>query len=262
MNNFRKIYSANQLKVNYMVTILSLPMEESIMVPVSQMVDLMKQGENVLFFSFNHDSIKINKFMQNNLKHEEKPESITGLSAVFDVYQIPEDGDWFKFIEDTIKSVKISLKEEGKELGFVFLDLLPYVEFDSVRPADEEMVSSLFRLISLTQDVTSIILRTINIPEITVVQNPEQYNKTIKNILDKDMLKIMLEESKTLTTQSDYILGIKREKDNFWKKVVNFLLFWRKKNNFTLKVLKNRNGPSGKSYRLNLDMDEFKTEVL
>lgn len=258
MNNFKKIYTAKELKNNKMVTILSLPMEESIMVPVAQMIDLMKQDENVLFFSFNHDSIKINKFMQNALKHEVNPESITGLNAVFDSYQIPEGTDWFKFVEDTVVSVKKSLESEGKSLGFVFLDLFPYVETDSIRPADEELVSSLFLITAFTQKITPVILRTIKMPEFTAMQDKE----AIAEFMDVDMFKTMIKESQTLMTQSDLILGVKREKKSFWKKVIDFLLFWRKKNNFTLQVMKNRRGSDGISYRMNIDLEEFKTEVL
>jgi hypothetical protein len=262
MNNFNKVYSAKELKNNKMVTILSLPMEESIMVPVSQMVDLMKQGENVLFFSFNHDSIKVNEFMQNALKHESSPETITGLNAVFDAHQIPAGTDWFKFVEETVKSIRKSLATEGKELGFVFLDLFPYVETDSIRPADEELVSSLFLIMAFTEKITPVVLRTMNMPVITAVQNSDNSQKEMEELMDRDMMTEMLKESITLTNQSDFIIGIKREKNNFWKKLVNFLLFWRKRNNFTLKVLKNRNVSNKKSYRLNLDMETFKTEVL
>jgi len=262
MNDFNKVYSAQELKDNKMVTVLSLPMEESVMVPVSQMIDLMKQGENVLFFSFNHDSIKINEFMKNSLKHEANPESITGLNAVFDAHQIPAGEDWFKFVEETVKSIKKSLEAEGKELGFVFLDLFPFVETHSIRPADEELVSSMFTIMAFTQKITPVVLRTMKVPIITATQNPEKSKKELDELMDRDMLKEMIKESITLTTQSDFIIGIKREKNNFWKKLLNFLLFWRKKNNFTLKVLKNRNGSDGKSYRLNLDMETFKTEVL
>jgi hypothetical protein len=70
-----------------------------------------------------------------------------------------------------------------------------------------------------------------------------------------------IKESSKIIEGSDIVLGIKREKNNFWTKLINFLLFWRKRNNFTLKVLKNRDG-DGKSYRMNIDLDEFKTEIL
>jgi len=73
----------------------------------------------------------------------------------------------------------------------------------------------------------------------------------------------MLKESNKLVEASDFVFGIQREKKSFWKKVLKVLLFWRKSNNFTFKVLKNKNGKR-KSYRmnLNLDMETSETEIL
>ena len=95
-------------------------------------------------------------------------------------------------------------------------------------------------------------------PEFTAMQDKE----AIAEFMDVDMFKTMIKESQTLMAQSDLILGVKREKKSFWKKVIDFLLFWRKKNNFTLQVMKNKRGSDGISYRMNIDLEEFKTEVL
>ena len=94
------------------------------------------------------------------------------------------------------------------------------------------------------------------------MQNQEESKKVMDDFMDKDMFKEMFKESNKLMADSDLILGIKREKQTFWKKLINFLLFWRKRNNFTLKVIKNRSGSDGQSYRMNINMDEFRTEIL
>lgn len=255
MNNFRKIYTAQTLKKNNVVTIVSLPMEESIMVPVSQMIDLMKQGENILFFSFTHDSIKINNFLQPALKNEENPESITGNIAIIDVHQIPLRVDWIKFIEDTIDQVKNQCN-----LSYVFFDIIPFVKNHSTRPGDDDLVISTATLLSFTKKITSIVLKTIDIPIITATQNSDKSKEIMDEFMSKDLM-ISLKSSIEVVNKSDIIIGIQRKGNNFWKKVINFLLFWRKKNNFTIKILKNRNG-NNKSYKTNVDMDTFKVDVL
>lgn len=249
MNNFKKIYTAETLKKNKLVTVVTFPMEESIMVPVAQVIDLMKQGENVLYFSFNHDSVKINSFLKSALKCEENPEDITGNLGIFDAYQIPKDKDWIKFIEDTIISIKSEMP-----INYLVMDIIPFIE--------EELVVSTATKLAFIHNITPILVKTIDMPVFTASQSPEQTKEVMDEFMDKDILKEMLRESVKIVTESDFIIGINREKKTFWKKLLNFLLFWRKRNNFTLKVLKNRRGSDGKSYRMNINMDEFKTEIL
>lgn len=257
MNNFKKIYSVENLKDSGLVTLVTLPLEESIMVPVAQIIDLMKQGENILFFSFNHDSIKINNFLVPALKNEANPEEIVGGLSVFDIHQIPSGKDCIKFIEETTKDIKEALEKEGKSLSFIFLDL-PIEKL-----GDLETFDSLKR-IRFTQNITSILVKTLKMPILTTsqLQNPEDCKEIMDNFMDSDLDERMMNESSKILENSDFAIGIKREKQTFWKKLLNFLLFWRKRNNFTLKVLKNRNGSYGQSYRMNIDMDEFKTEIL
>lgn len=256
MSNFKKLYTAETLKNNKIVTVVCLPMEESIMFPVSQAIDLMKQGENVLYFSFTHDSIKINEFMQSALKSEKNPEKITGNFAVIDTHQIPDGVDWLKFLEDTIKKVKGECV-----LNYVFLDIIEFVKNNKVRPGSEELLVSAVTLLSFTQKVTPIIIKQIELPIITAIQNSEDSRKQLDDFMSKGLFDSLI-KSNELVEQSDYIIGISREKESFWKKLINFLLFWRKKNNFTVKILKNRIGSDGQEYRMNLDMDTFKTEIL
>lgn len=257
MNNFKKVYTAETLKENKVVTVVMFPMEESIMVPVAQVIDLMKQGENILYFSFNHDSVKINDFLQSALKKEENPENITGNLGIIDAYQIPNGEDWIKFIEDTIVNVKKEMT-----INYIVMDLMPFVETHPVRPANEELVVATATILAFTNKITPIIVKTLDMPIITTVQNPEQSKKIMDDFMNKDIFKEMFKESKKLMVGSDLVLGIKRDKQTFWKKLMDFLLFWRKRNNFTLKVIKNRSGSDGQSYRMNIDMDEFKTEIL
>ena len=268
MNNFKEVYEVKELKSNKLVTILSLPMEESIMFPISQMIDLMKRGEDILYFSFTHDSIKINDFLVPTIKGEPNPENITGGISIYDASQIPKGMDWLKFVEDTITNTQKALRVEGRELNFVFMDLFPFVTNHDVRPATEELVASAFFLMAFTKKITPILIKTIDIPKWTAVQNPEQSKKIMDEFMKKDTSKEMLKQSMDLVSQSDFIISINRSGDGsdgflkkLLKKLLNFLWFWRKKNNFTLKVLKNRNGGE-KSYRVNLDMETFKTEVL
>lgn len=259
MNNYSKIYTSKTLKNNAIVTMVALPMEESIMVPVSQAIDLMKQGENVLFFSFNHDSIKINKFFQEFLKNEEDPSAITGNLGIIDSHQIPEGADWIGFVEDKIDEVKSQM-----DLNYVFFDILSYVKDHPVRPANEELAISTLRLLCFSRNITSVLIKTVDMPVFTATQNQEAAKEKMDEIMSKDLMESLF-KSRDIVHQSDFIIGIQREKQSFWKKlwkkIVNFLLFWRKRNNFTLRVLKNRYGEE-KSYRLNLDMDNFKSEVL
>lgn len=255
MNDFSKIYTAESLKKHSIVSVFTLPMEESVMFPVAQIIDLMKQGENVIFFSFNHDSIKINTFFQNFLKNELKPETIKGNLAVIDAHQIPAGIDWVKFVEETI----IQTKKECT-VNYVFMDLLSYVKNHPVRPSDDEQVVSVATLLSVTQNITFIILKTINIPVLDEVKNPKESKKVLDEMLQKN-LSDSLKEAINLTQMSDLILGIQRERKNFWKSLINFLLFWRKRNNFTVRIMKNRYGKEN-SYKMNLDMETFKSEIL
>jgi hypothetical protein len=256
MNNFKKLYTADTLKTNKVVTVVTLPMEESIMFPIAQAIDLMKQGENILYFSFNHDSIKVNNFLQSALKGEEKPETITGNIAIMDAHQIPQGMDWLKFVEDTIIQVKGEC-----ELNYVFMDVLEFAKNHPVRPASDELVVSSATLLAFTQKVTPIIIKQVDAPNVAI-NNPQEARKSLDEFMSMDLVDSLSKPTSTLVEQSDYIIGVQRENKNFWKKVINFLLFWRKRNNFTIKVIKNRHGKPGASYRMNLDMDNFKAEVL
>jgi len=255
MSNFKKIYTAETLKKNKIVTVVCLPMEESIMFPVSQAIDLMKQGENVLYFSFTHDSIKINEFMKSTLKNEENPEKITGNFAVIDFHQIPKGMDWIKFLEDTIEQVKNECV-----LNYVFFDIIEFVKNNQERPGGDELVVSTATLIAFAKKITPIIIKQVEAPAMAI-QSSQDAREQLDNFMSKDLMDSLV-NSKTLVEQSDYIIGIQREKENFWKKLINFLLFWRKRSNFVLKVLKNRSGSDGQRYRMNIDMEKFKTEVL
>jgi hypothetical protein len=251
MNNFGKIYTAEELKKNGTVTLVSLPMEESIMVPVAQAVDLMKQGQNILYFTFDHDSIKINKFFKMALSNysEEEAKEITGNLAIVDSSQIPEGMSWEKFLEETIKEVKNEC-----ELNFVFFDVM-----DFIKSEQDSLVPTLDK-ISFMNRFTKIIINTSGAPVWTAHQDPKKAQEEAE-ILANTTVEEMILESKKLVESSDLVFGIQREKKSFWKKVLNFLLFWRKSNNFTFKVLKNRNGKT-KSYRMNLDMETSETKIL
>ena len=106
---------------------------------------------------------------------------------------------------------------------------------------------------------TKIIIQTSGIPVITAIQKQPSQEEVEK--LANTTMEQMAKESSKLVEQSDMVFGIKRVKKTFLRKVINFLLFWRKSNNFTLKVLKNTNGKT-KSYRMNLDMETSETEIL
>lgn len=270
MNNFEKVYSSGGLKNNKIVTIVTLPMEESIIFPLAQIIDLMKKGENVIFFNLNHDSIKINEFLVPMLKNEPNPEKITGGLSVIDIHQVPTKtpagGHWdiksstpgmIKFIEDRVIETKEALEKEGGELSFIFIDL-PNNMID-----DEKTYDGLIN-IKFTQDVTSVLVKALEMPIITATQmkNQQESKKIMDDFMETNMTSQILKESAKMLASSDMVLGIKRKKISFWTKLINFLLFWRKRNNFTLKVLKNRRGTDGQTYRLNIDMDEFKTEIL
>jgi hypothetical protein len=257
MNDFSKVYSAKDLKKSKIVTLVTIPMEESIMVPVAQIVDLMKQGENVLFFSFKHDSIKINEFLVPALKGESSPESITGGLSIFDSHQVPDGVDYLQFIEEQVADISGLLKNEGNSLNFIFLDL-PKEGLD-----DDKVVDYLTRM-NFTHKVTSVLVSKLNMPVFTAhqLQKPEECEKMMDEFMDQDMFKQMLKESAKIMAGSDLILSVQREKKSFWKKLLNFLLFWRKRNNFTMRVMKNRFGKDGNSVRMNIDMESFKTEVL
>lgn len=250
MNNFSKVYTAEELK-SKTVTIVSLPMEESIMVPVSQAIDLMKQGQNILYFTFDHDSIKVNEFFKMALENytQEEAAGITGNLAIVDASQIPEGMTWRMFFKETIMEVK-----EGCELNFVFFDVMDFIN------NNQDELNKTISDIKFLSTFTSFIITTAGAPVITAVKDPKKAQEEVEKLANTTMEE-MLAESKKLAESSDLVLGIKREKKSFWKKIINFLLFWRKSNNFTLKVLKNRNGKT-KSYRMNLDMDTSKTEIL
>ena len=87
-----------------------------------------------------------------------------------------------------------------------------------------------------------------------------------KSVEDTEITFNDFKYSRDLVNKSDFIMSINRVNDGFWKKIIkkilNFLLFWRKKNNFTLNVLKNRIGSDGHSHKMNIDLDDFKVEVL
>jgi len=258
MNNFEKVYTTEDLKKNKLVTIVTLPTEESIMFPVAQIIDLMKRGENIIFFSFNHDSIKVNEFLVPALQNELNPEKITGGLSVIDMHQVQTKTTtgMINFIKNNVVDTKKALEKEGKNINFIFIDL------PNNMVNDEETYEGLVD-IKFTQDVTSVLVKVLEMPAITAVQmnNKQEGKKIMDDFLETDIASQMLKESAKMMASSDMVLGIKRKKNNFWTKLINFLLFWRKRNNFTLRIIKNRRGSDGQSYRMNIDMDEFKTEV-
>ena len=121
MNDFSKVYTVEEIKKLAFTTVISLPMEESIMVPVSQAIDFMKRGENIIYFTFVHDSVKIANFFKEALLKEKDVDSF-GKLAIIDAFQILEGETWNEFIHNTIKQVKLDCK-----LNIVFLDIQDYV---------------------------------------------------------------------------------------------------------------------------------------
>jgi hypothetical protein len=261
-NDFSKIYSKEELRNNRIVTVASFPLEESVMFPVSQAIDLMKQGENILYFTFNHDSIKLNTFFQEFLKREDDPSSITGQLAIFDAHQMGSPEDWMSFISNTIKTVK-----KECELEFVFFDLLPFLEDVGI---DESRLSDAMIFFAESEKLTPIIVRTLRGPVITAIQNPREYQESLDGFMDKDMFQELIQTSRNMVHKSDYILGIQRNKEGWWKKlwrkIKNFLLFWRKRdsfeNNFRIHVIKNRSGSDGITFDANMDLENPKIEIL
>lgn len=257
-NNFNKIYSKEELRNNRMVTVVTLPLEESIMFPVAQAIDLMKQGENIIYFSFNHDSNKIDDFFTGFLNGEENIESITGQRALLDVHQIPLGKGWLEYCEGMISSIK-----QQCEVEFVFFDVLTFVK-------DEKAVSEGLYELGQKLKVTPIIVKTLDGPVFTSVQDMDKYQEAIDDLSQKDILKEMMESSINILSTSDYILGIQRHKESWWKKVwrkiKNFLLFWRKRdsfeNNFQIRVIKNRRGKDGVTFDASMDLENPKIEIL
>lgn len=258
MNNFSKVYTLEDIKNFSLTTVYTLPMEESIMVPVAQTVELMKKGENIAYFTFNHDSIKVSKFFQKALEGEEGVERF-GKLAVIDQFQIPEGMSWDEYIRDMIKQIRLDC-----ELNIIILDVMDYVRAND----DEENLylksmraSIKVRDIAYEENISIICINTVQKPMWTAIQKPK---KEDLEITTKDVT-----QSVGFVTNSDFVFSINRVDGTsegllkkILKKIINFLWFWRKKNNFTLNVLKNRRGPDTKSYRMNIDLDKFKTEVL
>lgn len=257
MNDFSKVYSVEELKKNGIVTLVTLPMEESLLIPLAQIIDLMKKGENIIFFTFNHDSIKVNEFLVPMLKSEPNPEKISGGLSVIDVHQVPSGMGLLEFVQDEISKIKSLLEKEGKTINFVFIDF-------PKKNLDEQQTFELLKKVKFQTNVASILVKTLEMP--VFIENQLKDEKKIKqemdSFIDRDILKSLMNESVKITSSSDLIIGVQRKRETFWKKVVDFLLFWRKRSNFTIKILKNRSGADSKSYRMNVDLDEFKAEVL
>jgi hypothetical protein len=258
MNNFSKVYSVEELKKNKIVTLVTLPMEESILMPVAQIIDLMKNGENVIFFTFNHDSIKVNEFLVPALKNEPNPEKITGGLSIIDAHQVPSGVGFPEFIESEVSKFKTLLEKEGKTINFVFIDL-PKELLEETGTYD-----ILLNKVKFQKNVTSILVKTLEMPVFVESQlrDEKKLQKELDEFIDKDLIDSLLIESVRIVNSSDMIIGVQRKRETFWKKVFDFLFFWRKRSNFTLKVLKNSSGANSKSYRMNINLDEFKSEVL
>lgn len=255
LSSFKKLYTIDQLKKNSIATVLSLPLEESIIVPVNMALDLMKQGENIIYFSFNHDSIKINKFFESAIKREENPEQITGNLAIVDAGQIGNK-KWSIVIDETIESVK-----KDFEINFVFFDIFPFVNGNAKQPLGNHQVMEGLRMLAINEEVTPIVIKTLDSRHL-ITQDPTQMKNNMEKLLTMDMVK----ESLDIVSHSDFVVSINRNK-NGWlrkimRKIINFLLFWRKRNNFTLKVVKNRRGVDGKSARMNIDLDTSEVNIL
>ena len=228
MNNFDKVYTVEKLKKHRLVSVLTLPLEESIMFPVSQMIHLMKNGKNVAFFSFEHDSIKVNQFLKEMLSKEDNVENIKGNIAILDSHQIKEGEDVFEYISSSIRKIK-----KDFDLNFVFFDGI-----DNYK----KYVSKIDK-ISTVNNITSILIKSLN---------PKGTEFKIKNLLDN---------CSSLTHSSNYIIAVQRNKENNWKKIINFLLFWRKRNNFTIEIIKDRL-EGEKKFRLSMDLDNFVLKIL
>jgi len=164
MNDFSKIYTAEELK-NKTVTLVPLPMEESIMVPVAWALDLMSQGQNVLYFAFDHDSIKVNEFFKIALANYSKEEvdKVTGNIAIIDLHQIPENTSWRMFFRDTIMEVKSEC-----ELNFVFFDVNKFIG------SEQTEFCKTLRDISFMSMFTKFIATTAGAPVITAIQDPKK----------------------------------------------------------------------------------------
>lgn len=258
MNDFSKVYSVEELKKHGIVTLVTLPMEESILIPVAQIIDLMKRGENVVFFTFNHDSIKVHDFLVPALKSEPNPEGIIGELAIIDIHQVPDGVGLLDFVHNKLSSLQSTYRRAGKPINFVFIDLPKDV-------IEKDNTYDLIKKIKFQSDVASILVKTLEMPVIINSQQPtseKELKKQMDEFIDRDMLKSLMQESNKILTESDYVIGIQRNRKTFLKKIVDFFLFWRKRSNFTLKIIKNRAGADSKSFRMNVDLDEFKAEIL
>jgi hypothetical protein len=214
----------------------------------------MKKGENVIYFSFRHTSIEVDTFIQSCIKLEDNPEAIKGQLAVIDSSQIPQGKQWNNFIEEKTLEIKSMC-----EVNFVFMDVVGMVNTDS-KVVDSEYVINFANHLSFIATLTSVVVCTIDVPPVQI-QDVQQ----AKEVFDRYMeAQITLEDCKLSSKSvrdSDFILSISREKKSFWKKIINFLLFWRKKSNFTVRILKNSNN-SNKNYRSNIDIEKSSIEIL
>ena len=145
--------------------------------------------------------------------------------------------------KDFLKQTILDVKKEC-ELNFVFFDVMNYIDSGYF-----EFCDNLNNITSATTSFTKFIVSTVNCPSLT--------SDAYENI----SFHKMYSNSTELAQRSDLMFGIKREKKTFLKKVLNFLLFWKKSNNFTINVLKNRNGDK-KSYKMNLNLETSETEIL
>jgi len=73
------------------------------------------RGENIIFFSFNNNSIKVNEFLVPALKAEPNPEKITGGLSVIDIHQVKDTttSGMINFIKDNVVDVQGVLEREG-----------------------------------------------------------------------------------------------------------------------------------------------------
>lgn len=220
MNNFDKIYSVEKIKGGKLISLEVSMQVDGILFMLSQIISLMKKGENVVFFSFNLDSIKITEFLMEMLSKEENVEEIKGNIAIFDKHQIPKNKDIFEFIMETISKTK-----QECELNFAFFHGVE--EFNNY---------------------------SLNIQRVKHQQNISAFLIFHDNIFKKI--------DSQITFISDYIIVLKRVKENWLKKFINFFLFWKKRYNFEAQTLKDRFSGKENKFKINIDLKEFVVKIL
>lgn len=227
MNDLSKIYTKNNLKQFSLVSFSSESIDKKLLLTAIQTVDLMKKGENVLVFSFSVDSIRMIELIKGVLNNESEPEKITGGLSVIDIHQLDGNKDSLKEITRLYREVRNSTL-----VNFVIFDVIDCLSTNEI---SKRKIAEFIRDMAIRNRFTAIIQGHNNDligPSIGVMQI------------------------------SDLVFSLKSNKKSFWKKVINFLLFWKKRGNFVIKSEKNRFGPDGVKYEVNFDLENFNCEIL